>query len=377
MYPRRWRDLNIYLLLGVFVLLGFGLMLVWSTTVGKQAQSYAMFINHLVFLGLGMVGLVALMLFDYRNFVKPVALPIYLGMLLLLVLVAVAGRVEEGAQSRIFRFQPSEPAKLLLIIVLAVWWSLRHERPQANSWLTLLGSLLLAGVPLVMVLLQPDFGTAMVMGCIWLAMAWSAGTRAWQLGLLALAALPILFVGWTRILEPYQQGRLVAFTLDEADLHTITDPEVKENVERVYYQVEQSLVAIGHGGLLGQGLNNGIQSQRNFLPVQYTDFIFAVAGEELGFVGAVGLLLFECFVLWQAVSVAVRARDMLGRLLAAGVVGLLLSHTIENVGMNVKLLPMTGIPLPFISYGGSFTVTTLCCIGLLQSVSIRRRGLVF
>lgn len=376
MHARRWRDLNIYLLLGVLVLIGFGLMLVWSTTVGKQAVSFSMFVNHLIFLAVGLVGLVGFTLFDYRNLL-PLRKPIYVGMLVLLVLVAIAGNIQEGAQSRIFRFQPSEPAKLGLIIVLAAWWSTRHDRPHANGWITLGGSLLLAGIPLILVLVQPDFGTSMVMACIWLTMAWNAGTRILYLLALVMVALPLLFVGWNKVLEPYQQGRLIAFTLSENEVDTIEDPLVKEHVERVFYHTKQSLVAIGHGGMLGQGLNNGTQSQRNFLPVQYTDFVFAVAGEELGFVGATALLFFECFVLWQAVTIAARARDMFGRLLASGIVGLLLSHTLENVGMNMKLLPLTGIPLPFISFGGSFTITILCCIGLLESIAIRRRHLVF
>ncbi len=376
MHARRWRDFNWYLLAGVLVLVGFGLMLVWSTTVGVQGQSYKMFISHLRFLALGLVGAVALTLFDYHN-LRPLVKIGYLGALALLVLVSVVGRVRDGAQSELFGIQPSEPTKLVVIVALAAWWSSREERPRTNPWVTLGGSLVLLGVPLVLILVQPDFGTAMVLGCIWLAMAWSAGMRWWQWALLIVVAVPVMIVGWSVVLKPYQQGRLAAFRMTEADVDTIKDPKVKENVERVFYQIDQSVVAIGHGGVWGQGLNHGTQSQRNFLPVQYTDFIFAVAGEELGFVGAVALLAFECFVLWQAVSIAATARDTFGRLLAAGVIGLLLSHTAENIGMNMKMLPMTGIPLPFISYGGSFFVTTLLCIGLLEGVAIRRRPLVF
>ncbi|MBA3946948.1 MAG: rod shape-determining protein RodA [Herpetosiphonaceae bacterium] len=376
MHARRWHDFNVYLALGVVVLLGFGLMLVWSTTVGQQAESYHMFINHLKFLAVGLVGLVALTIFDYHNF-RPLAKPIYLFALLLLALVTTLGTVRDGARTELFGFQPSEPAKLMLIIALASWWSARAEQRQANSWVTLGGSLALAGVPLVMVLLQPDLGTAMVMGCIWLAMAWSAGMRWFHLLALVVVAIPVGLFGWQHVLKTYQQARLVAFNYTQEQVDHIPDPESKKYVQSVLYQTGHAVIAIGHGGLWGQGLNNGSQSQRNFLPVNYTDFVFATAGEELGFVGSVALLACECFVLWQGVNVASKARDVQGRLLATGVVGMMLTHIVENVGMNLKMLPMTGIPLPFISFGGSFTITALCCIGLLESVAMRRRNLVF
>ncbi|GAC1364468.1 MAG: FtsW/RodA/SpoVE family cell cycle protein [Herpetosiphon sp.] len=376
MYYRRWRDFNWYLFFGMLVLIGFGLMLVWSTTVGKANHDHRMFIKHLRFLVLGLAGFSILSIFDYHNF-RPLAKPLYCAGLLLLLLVVVAGRVRDGAQTEFGGFQPSEPAKLLLIIALSTWWSVREEKPGANRWLTLGVSLAMAGVPIVLVLLEPDLGTSMVLSFTWLAIAWSAGIRWYQLAALAALALPLAWFGWSHVLKPYQQGRLVAFRMTENQVESIPDPQIKRHVAAVFYQTNQSLVAIGHGGLWGQGLNNGTQSQRDFLPVQYTDFIFAVAGEELGFVGATALLAFECFVLWQAVSIALRARDLQGRLLASGIVGMLLTHVTENIGMNMKLLPMTGIPLPFISYGGSFTITAVCSLGILQSIAIRRRNLVF
>jgi rod shape determining protein RodA len=149
---------------------------------------------------------------------------------------------------------------------------------------------------------------------------------------------------------------------------------VYDAVSAVLYNVNQSKVAIGNGGLMGQGWNNGTQSQLNFLPVQYTDFIFAVTGEELGFVGATIMLGFLCFTIWQAVTVATRARETFGRLLAIGIASLMIIHTLENVGMNMGLMPVTGIPLPFVSYGGSFTITMLMAVGLLQSIEIRRQS---
>ncbi len=233
---------------------------------------------------------------------------------------------------------------------------------------------MLASLPLLMVLVQPDFGTAMVMGFVWLGMAWAAGMRWYHVLALAAVAVPVLIFGWNEVLEPYQKGRLLGFMRTEEQLAQITDPRVHDAVSAVLYNVNQSKVAIGNGGLMGQGWNNGTQSQLNFLPVQYTDFIFAVTGEELGFVGATLMLGFLCFTIWQAVTVAVRARETFGRLLATGIASLMIIHTLENVGMNMGLMPVTGIPLPFVSYGGSFTITMLMCIGLLQSIEMRRQS---
>jgi rod shape determining protein RodA len=374
----RWRDYNLYLLGSVVILIGFSLLMVYSTTVGKNGVRYTEFYKHLIWLLAGTGGMIGITLFDYHN-LQVMVRPLYVLMLMLLGVVFVLGITREGAQSwlgsQALSFQPSEPAKLLLIVTLAAWWSAREE--NGNSWVTLIGSLCLVGLPLVMVLLQPDFGTAMVMGFIWLGMAWGAGLRWLHWLVLALIAIPVFIAGWELVLQPYQQGRLLAFTLDEADIATITDPKVKEAVSAVFYNVTQSKVAVGNGGLLGQGWNNGTQSQLNFLPVQYTDFIFAVTGEELGFVGATLMLGFLCFVIWQAVNVAAHARETFGRLIAIGIVALMMIHTLENIGMNMGIMPVTGIPLPFISYGGSFTVTMLVAVGLLQSIEIRRRSHLF
>jgi rod shape determining protein RodA len=373
----RWRDFNFYLLGSMLVLIGFSLLMVYSTMVGKNAVTYSGFRNHLIWLGIGGVCMVGVMLFDYRN-LQVLGRPLYVLMLCLLGIVFALGINRQGAQSWVgfesLSFQPSEPAKLLLIIALAAWWSAREQKLMSNSWVTLIGSLVLAGIPLVMVLVQPDFGTAMVMGFIWLGMAWAAGMRWFHMLALAAVAIPGLVYGWQSVLEPYQQGRLLGFMSTEEQLAEITDPRVHDAISAVLYNVNQSKVAIGNGGLMGQGWNNGTQSQLNFLPVQYTDFIFAVTGEELGFVGATIMLGFLCFTIWQAVTVATRARETFGRLLAIGIASLMIIHTLENVGMNMGLMPVTGIPLPFVSYGGSFTITMLMAVGLLQSIEIRRQS---
>lgn len=382
MNTRRWQDFNIYLLVSVLVLLGFGIAMVYSTTIGNSYPGPvwhidSQFTRHFIWLGMGFAAMIGLTLFDYHN-LQLLARPVYVLTLAILAYTLLTGRIAEGAQSWILgraSGQPAEPAKLLLIVALASWWASREER--SSSWLSMGGSLLLAGLPLLLVLLQPDLGTAMVIGVVWLSMAWAAGLTWRQLALLTLLVSVVFYVGWNEVLQDYQQGRLIGFMMEREEIDQLPPGDLREAVEAVFYNVDASKVAVGNGGVLGEGLLNGTQSQRNFLPVQYTDFIFAVTAEELGFVGATTMLAFLCLVLWQAVTVASRARDSFGRLIATGIFGMLLIHTLENIGMNIGLMPVTGIPLPFISYGGSFTVTVLASIGVLQSIDMRRRALVF
>jgi rod shape determining protein RodA len=232
-----------------------------------------------------------------------------------------------------------------------------------------LGSLILAGVPLLLVLLQPDLGTGLVFACIWLTMAWGAGIRLHHLLLLAIVAVPVLLLGWDHVLDSEQKSRLLTF------YWLLTNPSQVDPNDG--YNIIQALNAIGSGGLFGSGLTNGLLSQGNYIPVQYSDFIFAVIGEEMGFVGAVVMLTFQTVLLWLVLSTVQEARDTFGRLIALGIFGMLLSHVTINVGMSMSVLPVTGLPLPFISYGGSFTITTLVAIGLLQSIRMHRRPIVF
>jgi rod shape determining protein RodA len=198
--------------------------------------------------------------------------------------------------------------------------------------------------------------------------AWSAGLRLWQLVMLLLAAIPSTIYGWTHVLKPYQRDGLLIF-LDPL----YYDPKLEHGA----WNIIQSLTAIGSGGLTGHGWTHGLLTQHNYVPVQYSDFIFASTGEELGFIGATVLLLFETVLVWQALTVAGVARDTFGRLIAVGIAAMFMCHLLVNVGMNMSIMPITGIPLPFISYGGSFTLTTFAAIGLLQSVALRRRRIVF
>jgi rod shape determining protein RodA len=365
---RTWRDYNYFLIGCVIVLVGFSLALVYSATL-NDAATRGYFARHLVNLIVGTAAMLLLTALDYHA-LQAWARPLYLAMVALLGVVMLAGHVRGGAQSwlnlGLRTFQPSEAGKLLLIVALAAYWS-RFDS-IAGSWKVQLGGLILAGIPIVLVFIQPDFGTALVFSTIWLLMAWTAGLRWWQLGLLLVAAVPLGYYGWTHVLEDYQKTRILVF-MDWQKY----DP----NLQYGGWNILQALNAIGSGGLTGRGWTHGPLTQGSYIPVQYSDFIFATAGEELGFVGSTILILFQGLLIWQALAVAGVARDTFGRLIATGVAAMFMCHLLVNAGMNMSIMPITGIPLPFISYGGSFTMTALAAIGLLESVALRRRRIVF
>jgi rod shape determining protein RodA len=376
MQARRWREFNWPLLVCVAVLLIIGVLAVYSATLTAVTANGAplsmLFPRQLVYIGVGLAAMVGMTLLDY-SLLSSLARPIYLAVVALLAAVLVIGRISEGAQSWIAigqrTIQPAELGKLALILALAAYWQYFDNR--RGDWPVQFGALVIAAVPLLLVLVQPDLGTAIVIGMIWMVMAWGAGITLSQLVALALLAAPVAYVAWTTdlVLDDEQRSRLLTFYF------LLTDRSKVDFNDG--YNVIQALSAIGQGGWFGAGLTRGIFSQGNYVPVQHTDFIFAVIGEEMGFLGGVVLITFQALLLWQALSIAASARDTFGRLIALGVFGMLLCHLLINVGMNLSLLPVTGLPLPFISSGGSFMVTVLAAIGLLQSIALRRRRLVF
>jgi rod shape determining protein RodA len=365
---RFWRDYNFFLVGCVFILTGFSLAMVYSATL-RDPLLEGYFSRHIVNLIVGVAAMLALTSVDYHAF-QAWSVPIYLITVITLAVVLAAGQISSGAQSwldlGIRTLQPSEPAKLLVIIVLAAFWQ-RYDGKGGDLGVQI-GGLILAGIPIMLVFLQPDFGTAMVFSLSWILMAWTAGMRWWQLLGLGLTTIPAAYAGWTFVLQDYQKLRLQVF-LDPLRY----DPELRYGA----WNIIQSLNAVSSGGMTGRGWTLGIVSQGNYLPVRYTDFIFAVTAEELGFVGAMVMLTFLALLIWQAFSVASAARDTFGRLIAVGIGGMFMCHVLVNVGMNMSIMPVTGIPLPFISYGGSFSLTSMAAIGLLQSISLNRHRLMF
>ncbi|ACL25678.1 FtsW/RodA/SpoVE family cell cycle protein [Chloroflexus aggregans] len=374
MDTRRWRDVDWAIIGSVVVLLVFGGLALHSATLNAVAGNglplRPIFERQLIYIVVGLIAMVAMMVFDYR-LLSSFARPLYIGIVCLLAAVLVIGRVSEGARSWIAigerTFQPAELSKLVLILALATYWQRYADR--GGSWSVQAGGLVIAAVPMVLVFVQPDLGTALVMASIWLAIAWGGGMHLSQLGLLFAAFIPFAWVAWHYVLDDYQQVRLSTF------YYLLTNPAAVDF--NAAYNVIQALNAISAGGLTGAGLTRGLFSQGNYVPVQHTDFIFAVVGEELGFIGGIVLIVFLAILLWQTITVAAKARDQFGRLIALGVFGMLFSHTLINLGMNMSLLPVTGLPLPFVSAGGSFMVTTLAAVGLVQSIHMRHRQIAF
>lgn len=289
--------------------------------------------------------------------------PIYVFVLGLLGIIFVVGQVSGGSQRWLGAgtIQPSELAKILVIIVLAKFLADREDRLEQFS--TVLASLFVIAVPMLLIYLQPDLGTALTLVAIWVAMMWMAGMRYRHLVFLLVAGLAALPLFWLS-LEDYMKQRIALF------INPAGDPDS-------YFNVHQSLVSIGSGGWTGKGLTHGTQSQLHFLRVRHTDFIFAVTAEELGLLGAAAMMALIAFILWRTLRVAERSRDMFGRLICAGVAAIILFQSVVNIGMNLGLMPVTGIPLPFVSYGGSSFLTLMLGIGLVESVAMRHKKLEF
>jgi rod shape determining protein RodA len=301
--------------------------------------------------------------FDYR-IAKAYAGLFYVAMVVLLLLVrSPLGTAAKGAQRGFylfgFQFTPSEWMKVALIAMLAAF--LAELKRQDLSLRDVLRATAIAGVPMFLVFVQPDVGTTIVLAAILVTSLVVASARPRHLGVLALAGV-ILFAGAFQmgLVKQYQIDRLTAF------LDPVNDPQGAR------YNLEQSQIAIGSGGVFGRGYLKGTQTNLDFVPEQHTDFIFTVVGEEFGFVGAVVLLLLYAVLLWRAFRIAMACKEPFGTYLAAGIAVMFAIQMFVNVGMTVGIMPITGIPLPFVSYGGSSLIANFIAVGLLLSIEARR-----
>jgi rod shape determining protein RodA len=328
-----------------------GLMTIYSAHSDWMRQA--------VWVVLGAAAYAAATAFDYRR-LRRIAPGLYVGMLVLLIAVHFMGRSALGARRWLslggFPLEPSELSKLLLVLVLAAYLS----RWQRVSWRVFGGGLLLVAPPAFLILTQPDLGTTIVFVAVLVGMLFLGGARPLQftaLAIAALGALPLL----PHLLHGYQQRRLEIF------LNPSSDPL------GAGYNLLQARIAIGAGGLFGQGWLHGLQGQLGFVPERATDFVFAIFAEEFGLLGSLVLLAMFGALMIRLLGSGAVAPDRFGALVAGGVFTLMLVQVVENVGMNIGLLPIAGIPLPLISYGGSATITTMAALGLAQSVTLRRR----
>ncbi|MDQ1105088.1 rod shape-determining protein RodA [Nocardioides zeae] len=359
-----------WVLLGaVAVLLVVGTLLVWSATATRASlvgdDSTAFLRRQLVNVAIGVVLAVVVVATDHR-WLRIVAPLVYLVSVVGLVLVLVMGSTINGSRSWLriagMSIQPAEFAKLAVVVGMAL---LVAERAQA-SWRRSVGTrevvglLAIAAVPAVLILGQPDLGTMLVLSATVLGVLAIAGTpRRWLVGLVGAGAGAAVAAVGAGILKPYQLDRFLAF------LDPNRDPL------GAGYNTEQARIAIGNGGLFGQGLFNGSQTRSGFVPEQQTDFIFTVAGEELGLVGAGLIVALLALVVWRALRIASASDDAFGRVAAGGIACWFGFQAFQNVGMCLGIMPVTGVPLPFVSYGGSSLFAVMLAVGVLQSIHLR------
>lgn len=358
-----WRDFDYTLFILTLLLVGLGLIMISSTTEGALVLRGST-LRQTISAAIGLLLMAVLGLVDYRvlGHLRNV---IYGAVIVLLSLVFAIGQITHGAQRWIdlglFPFQPSELSKVLIILVLASY--LAYYQESLHRLHRILFSLFYVVPPVLLIYLQPDLGTALVVAAIWVVMLFVAGMRVRHLLLLTLTGLLAVPFAWWR-LEEYMRTRLVLF------LRPDLDPAQR-------YNIDQALISIGSGGWLGKGLVSGSQSQLHFLRVRHTDFIFSALGEELGFVGTVLVILLLTLLVLRLLRIAEQARGTFGGLIACGVATMIAFQSVVNIGMNVGLLPVVGIPLPLVSYGGSSLLSILIAEGLAQSVALHRRRIDF
>lgn len=348
-------------------LAGSGLLLVWSATRG--AADSGIFVRQAVSVAVGLVLMVLVSRCDLQTLraYAPFVYAIAIG-LLVCVLTPLGVRVN-GQHSWIVlgpgvSFQPAELVKVALVLALAMPLGELRDGERRPGLVAVLLALLLAALPMALILLQPDPGTVAIFGAIVAGAILVSGARLrWLLALAAGAAAAVIAAWQVGLVKPYHLERLMV----------LADPSAYES--GVGYNAAQARIAIGSGGLLGRGLFSGEQTAGHFVPEQHTDFIFTVVGEELGFAGAVAILLLVFVLLFRGLTIAARGASPYGRVVAGGVVCWLAFQTFVNVGMTVGLLPIVGVPMPFVSYGGTATMACLIGIGLLQAVHRTRTTL--
>ena len=363
--------LDWWMLLAVAAIVGYGLWAISGITRHDVVGDPGYYINRqLVFVGIGLVAMIVAVFLDpdiYRRYQRH----LYLGTLLIFLIVFLKGEVARGSRRWIdvgfFRFQPSEFGKLLIVLALAGFIADRFRRVGESS--VVVATVGVALAPILLVFIQPDIGSALVYVAALGAILFVAGVR-WPhlVAIWSVAAFAVVLVLWllpaagSDVLKPYQKDRLTGF------LHPDHDPRGST------YNVTQSITAVGSGGFEGRGVKGATQTNLQFLPEHATDFAFASLAEQRGFLGAAFLLMLYLFVVWRGLKVVANARDAFSAIAAGGIVCAFLFQVFVNVGMTIGIAPVTGIPLPMVSVGGSSMVANLCAIGVLQAIHARGRG---
>ena len=357
------------LMAAVLALLVLGSLLVWSATSARDdltdGDPSAYLRKQLVNVAIGLVLMVIVLATDHR-WVRIFAPLVYLASIGGLALVLTSGSTINGSRSWLqlggMSIQPAEFAKLAVVIGMALLVAERAEgrRHHETTWVDVVGMLVIAGVPAALIMLQPDLGTMLVLSATVFGVVAAAGAARRWLVLLVVGAVTVATVAVSQgLLKAYQVDRFLAFTNPDLD------------PRGAGYNVEQARIAVGNGGLFGEGLFDGSQTRSGFVPEQHTDFIFTVAGEELGLVGATVLIALLGVVIWRALVIAFNTDDVFGRIAAAGIACWFGFQAFQNVGMCLGIMPVTGVPLPFVSYGGSSMFAGMLAIGLLQNIHLR------
>ncbi|MGV1003705.1 MAG: rod shape-determining protein RodA [Candidatus Nanopelagicales bacterium] len=343
-----------------------GAVLIWSATGGQQREPDSA-VRHLANAALGCLVCMVLSRIDLATLRRYTPSAYLVALAGLVAVLSPLGSNINGAHAWIklpagFTLQPSEFAKVAIIVSVALVLADRAAFDAVPGTRDVARALALTAVPVALVMLQPDLGTVLVTGAIVAGMLTIAGTPWRQLMVLAVGALFVVAAAFALgLVDSYQVDRLTAFARPDAGAQTFG------------YNTQQARIAIGAGGLLGRGLFHGTQTQGGFVPFNHTDFVISVAGEELGLFGVLLLLALLGLVLWQGLTIALHARDLFGRLVATGVVCWFAFQAFENIGMNLGIMPVTGVPLPFVSYGGSSMLAAWIGIGLLMNVQRRTR----
>jgi rod shape determining protein RodA len=358
---RLWKDFDKTLLTAVFIICAGGLFILYSATQVKNlplAESYVL--RQISWIAIATALLAVIVNISYQKFID-ISSALYAINVILLILVLVLGRERLGAVRWFtigdFAFQPSEFIKINFILVLAsILGSKRVEMENVREFVLPMISL---AVPFVLVLVQPDLGTALLLVPIFFAMMYVGGARVKHLAILCLSGMAAMPFFW-HFLRDYQKQRLLVF------LNPNVDPL------GAGYTIIQSKIAVGSGGLTGKGWLSGTQNQLNFLPERHTDFIFSVIGEEWGLFGALVLILLFFLIVRRSLDIACATNDIYGKLVAVGIITLLTLQVVINIAMTIGFMPVVGIPLPLVSYGGSSMLTSFIAIALLLNIGMRR-----